>query len=331
MHVAQLKSAIDLADQNDAVERGDDGLPTAFRLLRFGVNDSKNGPINLDEKGAAEVMRRYSAHGIKLAVDWEHQTFSSEQNGQPAPAIGWVHPEVRPDGLWAVVDEWTAQGAEMLRSKSYRYFSPVVGLEPKTNRVISLMPIALTNHPALSGLSSLTLRPNEDKNMDEALIAKLRAADGFAGEVLKLTGKETHQAAMGTIATWQASHERVEKLTAELKGRDERDRKALLDSLHSSGKLEKESKLRAYAESLDLAALTVLAEALPQIVPVGAPIKQNPAPTTMSRDALLSAAEKAIDDEMKTDPSISPAVAMQRATTKNSALFAEGSTTNEGA
>lgn len=328
MQNVRLKSAIDLGGSTDGVERGEDGLPSAFRLLKFGTNQSKKGPIKLDEKGAAEVMRRYTEHGIKLAIDWEHQTFSTLENGKPAPALGWIVPEVRADGLWAIVDQWTDNGAEMLRSKAYRYFSPVVTLD-KNQRVVGLAPIALTNHPALSGLPSLSLR-HKDENMDEEQIAKLRVADAFAGEVLKLTSTDDHQAAIGTIATWQASHQRVDELTAELAARDVLEREQLLKQLYDTGKLPKEGKKRAYAESRTLKELREYAETLEPIIPVSEkPIAQETAPVKLTADARLAAAEQAIDAEIKAEPGVSPAIAMMRAATKNPALF-EGNT-NGGA
>lgn len=322
--LVHLRDSIDLGNEGAAVERGEDGLPTAFRLLKFGTNESKNGPIKLDKAGASEVMTRFQKHGIKLAVDFEHQTFNTVDNGKPAPAIGWIHPEVREDGLWAIVDEWTAQGADLLRSKAYRYFSPVVGLD-KASRVVELMPVALTNYPALRGLEPLTLRPKENTmEMTEEQIAKLRAADDFAGEICKLTGQADREEARKKIEAWRDAEADVAKRAKEL---DERERKSILSAMERDGKLP--AKMRKYAEGLSLIGLRDYAEAAEPVIPT-APLTQKQPEARLSAAAKLDAQDKAIDDELKADPSVPLAIAMQRAIDKNKALF-EGATINEGA
>lgn len=72
---------------------------------------------------------------------------------------------------------------------------------------------------------------------------------------------------------------------------------------------------------------SLLAKRVPH-APSGKEIKTSPQVKTGA--SLIDAAEKAIDDEIKADPSIGMSVAMARATQKNPALF-EGFNQNEGA
>jgi phage I-like protein len=87
-------------------------------------------------------------------IDYEHQSLKGGQ----APAAGWIKDlEVREDGLWAKV-EWTGQAEEYLKRREYRYFSPVLRLDPESRRPQELMNVALTNIPAIQGLSPLVAK-----------------------------------------------------------------------------------------------------------------------------------------------------------------------------
>jgi phage I-like protein len=86
----------------------------------------------------------------EMPLDYEHQLVHSLQNGQPAPASGWVKAlEARADGLWAKV-EWTARAKEHIAAREYRYVSPTFLLESNGVDVKRLGSIALCNQPAMS-------------------------------------------------------------------------------------------------------------------------------------------------------------------------------------
>lgn len=50
--------------------------PSALRLFRDGWNDTVKGRFLLDAEGAAEILRRFAAHGVELAMDFDHGTFA---------------------------------------------------------------------------------------------------------------------------------------------------------------------------------------------------------------------------------------------------------------
>lgn len=133
----------------------------------------------------AAVVEASRALNMDLPVDYEHQTDLAEKNGQPAPAAGWIKAlEVRADGIWARV-EWTDRAREMLAAKEYRYLSPVFMVEKKTDRVLQIQRVALTNNPALE-IRALARREGDpsctgDETMDEAQLAALRQALGLDG------------------------------------------------------------------------------------------------------------------------------------------------------
>ena len=50
----------------------------------------------------------------------------------------------------------------MLKSREYRYFSPTALLDAKTRKPVRLMPMALTNWPATTGITPLVARADEE-------------------------------------------------------------------------------------------------------------------------------------------------------------------------
>ncbi|MCL2076060.1 MAG: phage protease [Betaproteobacteria bacterium] len=151
------------------------------------------GPNFLD---AEAVTNAFTAMGMSLAIDYEHQSIHTANNGQPAPAAGWITAiEAREDGLWGTV-EWTDKAAEMIKEREYRYLSPVFKYEINTGRVIALVGAGLTNHPnlhltainrALLTDASLSTSIHTKGNQMEDILERLRY---FIGLPITATEKE---------------------------------------------------------------------------------------------------------------------------------------------
>jgi phage I-like protein len=151
------------------------------------------GPYTLSDPAAVmSETRRY--HGKKqMVVDFEHQSINARQNGKPAPAAGWISGmQAKPDGIWALVN-WTAQAAEMIRNKAYRYVSPVFNHDSQ-GRIGRLLNVALTNTP---NLDMTALARSEDFSMNDEQLAALRQALGlsetadFAAVLAAITALQT--------------------------------------------------------------------------------------------------------------------------------------------
>jgi phage I-like protein len=111
---------------------------------------------------------------VDLVIDYEHQSLQ----GDRAPAAGWIKElEARADGLWARV-EWTPQAREHLLKREYRYFSPVLRLDPETRKPLSLMHLGLTNVPAIKHLPPLVAKQEDG----EVLAAETQTLKIDAGE-----------------------------------------------------------------------------------------------------------------------------------------------------
>ncbi|MDR0233488.1 MAG: phage protease [Zoogloeaceae bacterium] len=153
--------------------------PAWIHLIPSGEFSGRDGrgPYTLD---ADAVTAAFAARNMPLAIDYEHQSIHSTDNGQPAPAAGWIKTlEAREDGIWGQV-EWTSRAAEMIANKEYRYLSPVFEFEEKSGRVFALAGAGLTNHPNLFLTAIHRLNPfqfalhTEGTDMNEELLERLR-------------------------------------------------------------------------------------------------------------------------------------------------------------
>jgi phage I-like protein len=131
-------------------------LPEWIRVLPRGaveLSDHRE-PFVVDEASLMSMAAEFRSRGVDLVIDYEHQSLQGER----APAAGWIKElEARGDGLWARVD-WTRQARDYLEKKEYRYFSPVLRLDPETRRPVALMHMGLTNVPAIKHLPPLVAR-----------------------------------------------------------------------------------------------------------------------------------------------------------------------------
>jgi phage I-like protein len=133
-----------------------DEPPTEFRIFSAGVVDTVKGKFTFDEASAASVMKEYAAHGIDVAIDYDHAMLGGTL-ADPAlagRAAGWFNLEVRGGELWAVNVRWTEPAAAALRAKEWRFMSPAFQTDDK-GRITSLLNVAITNLPATRKLEPL--------------------------------------------------------------------------------------------------------------------------------------------------------------------------------
>jgi len=148
----------------------------------------------IDASSAPAVIARSQALQTLAVIDYEHQTLNKHENGQPAPAAGWLLAmEWREgSGLWGQVF-LTERAREQIKAGEYRYFSPVFSYDPQSGQVLQIEMGALTNTPALDGLAPLSRlerlaaasfgfsrkgQAPEDRTMDKALLKALGLPEG---------------------------------------------------------------------------------------------------------------------------------------------------------
>ncbi|MBZ0250120.1 MAG: phage protease, partial [Burkholderiales bacterium] len=126
--------------------RGIDGRPSEVHSWRV--------TAEIAERLRATLAARVNP----LPVDYEHQTLRSVENGQPAPAAGWLKAVEWRDGLGLFgVVEWTERARALIAAGEYRYISPVFRYDAATGEPLELLPPALVNYPAIDGMQAVAL------------------------------------------------------------------------------------------------------------------------------------------------------------------------------
>jgi len=205
-----------------------------FPAGEFRTTDGSGRPEDvdawrMDSDIATALIAQVAAAGRDIVIDYEHQTLAAQENGQPAPAAGWIRELIWRDGqgLYAAVD-WTARAREFIANGEYRYISPVFPYD-KTGRPLDVLHVALTNYPALTGMDEVRLaaasrlaalidfQPREEIPMD-ALLKALFALLGLSEDA----SEEEALAKLGEFAERvKATEVKVEELTAEEQKKDE--------------------------------------------------------------------------------------------------------------
>ncbi len=125
---------------------------------------------------AEKLIADFATRQNGMVVDYEHQTFLAAQNGQPAPAAGWIRALewIEGQGLFAKVD-WTEKARGFLENGEYMYISPTFHFDPVSGEIVELLNAALTNYPALDGME-----PARAKGEFMGFLQQLKKALGLA-------------------------------------------------------------------------------------------------------------------------------------------------------
>ncbi|WP_422097459.1 phage protease [Variovorax sp.] len=170
------------------------------------------GSWHLGDAGARALIAGLSTRQAPYVIDYEHQTLNKEKNGQPAPASGWFDGVDwrEGDGLYLKGVKWTAKASSMIDTKEYRYLSPVFHYTSE-GEVVGLHSVALTNDPALVGLSDLaaaSAHVQHDMAAASARILSLTAEELRISAATGLTPEEftTAKASASVPPTGGAAH-----------------------------------------------------------------------------------------------------------------------------
>lgn len=166
-------------------------------LCHDGLNeaiDSGDRNFTLDANSSALVIADFNARGRDTVIDWEHQTLGgtyAAPNGR-APAAGWMKTLLYRKGLGLIaVVEWTDEGRRAIRSKEYRYISPVLTVRKDDGTVVRLLNAALTNDPAIRGMKPIVASRNQGKESKMEKLTELRDALCNAGATLTADAPES--------------------------------------------------------------------------------------------------------------------------------------------
>lgn len=176
----------------------------------------------MDADIATRVIALAAARSTDIPIDYEHQILLAEQNGQPAPAAGWIDraslswvADGEEPGLYGAVT-WTDVAAAMIGRDEYRYLSPVFPYDRKDGAVLELLHLALTNTPAIDStvLAAASARyPNHPTPAEETDTMKL--ADLLAR--LGLPETTTEDDALAAVAALKTKADEADTQIAALK------------------------------------------------------------------------------------------------------------------
>ena len=144
-------------------------LPSRLVLLESGALRGRDGRAWINDDPAG-VVASFTAGGLDVPIDIEHATELKGPKGEPAPAQGWIKKLSALNGEIVADVEWTDHGAELIRSKAYRYISPAFLHRKDNGRVTRLLSVGLTNKPNFD-LPALNSETQEETRMDRAAIA----------------------------------------------------------------------------------------------------------------------------------------------------------------
>jgi len=138
----------------------------------FRANDGRPAGLpgwTLTASSAGAIINAATVQTNDFVIDYEHQGMYASKNGLPAPAAGWFKRlEWRDgEGLFAVDVRWTARAQEMIAAREYRYISPIFSFDPKTGVVTRLFSAAITNTPALDGLTDIAAAKRQAGGMSD--------------------------------------------------------------------------------------------------------------------------------------------------------------------
>ena len=156
--------------------------PERIVLMRQGELNARDGRRwRLPDPEAVVAATRARAGDVDLPIDYEHQTQLAPDNGQPAPAAGWIR-EVRVEGDAVVARvEWTDRARQMLAAREYRYFSPAFH-HRKDGTVTVIVGGGLTNTPALDLPALATDTKDDDEVTMTEQLKRLLSKLGLAAD-----------------------------------------------------------------------------------------------------------------------------------------------------
>ena len=287
--------------------------PSALRLFRDGWNDTVKGRFLLDAEGAAEILRRFAAHGVELAMDFDHGTFTEGGSKRDVPGYIGALDYRAGDGLYATGIRWTEVGLRAIAPgrapdgtatvPEYRYLSPAIDFDPDTRRILGLKPVALVSWPATVGQRPLVMSaaraalPTPETRTMKTVLALLGLADN-ADESAVLAAVQSIRrerdalltaldardlpSALGKITaltTARAELDAAQKRATDAEGRIEAaERRELLAAGKAAGKLTPAlEKLFEGKPVAELRAFLDAAPAIPALASKGAPAQPPPA------------------------------------------------------
>lgn len=129
-----------------------------------------NGAFSLSKDDLEQIKTNFDNAQVDVVIDLDHKTIY-EGTGE---AYGWIKELFfKEDELWAKV-EWLESGLELIKTKKYKYISPVFlpnTIEQVTAQNIgwTLHSAALTNRPFMEELGEIKANNKQNQKKEESM------------------------------------------------------------------------------------------------------------------------------------------------------------------
>jgi phage I-like protein len=245
----------------DGVERDADGVPTAFRIWRAGVNCTDKGDHAFTRESAAVLLAQQDVRGNLFSFDVDHMSLNQTSPIDARKAVGWHRLATRDDAngepeLWATDVQWTAavRAGFMQSPPEWRYFSPAYSVD-EANVITRYINTALTNNPATHNVTALAASAAADTSNDGAIMAKVDIDATLAALRATADGddEKASKRARAALRAYFADDE--EKETSEASDEEKKEASEASDEekKEASEASDEEKKETSVAASVDLA------------------------------------------------------------------------------
>jgi hypothetical protein len=242
------------------------GLPKRLKVLNWGVNETKKGPVVVGHKTSRELAANQDRLGFdRVALDYEHNTVPGtpeyERTREPREVAAYGVPQVvAGDGLYLDDLIYTPSGEK--NALSFIDLSAAIIKDPDSGEVLFMHSTALCRQGAMPEVSfySISLTPKEKEPTMELkdVVANVTALNATV-ETLKTKLGES-------LALPQEIKNQGTTITALFARMDAFERKALVDRAAAAGKV---IPLAAdELAKLDLTVLSAMIDKLPVTVPL---------------------------------------------------------------
>jgi phage I-like protein len=260
------------------VEKDENGLPKAWRVFPFGpVSLTKDGVTLAGEftrEHADRIIAHHQQKGEKIPLDCNHvlaaaagelkveerELIKMTGENHPLP-VGFASLEKREDGLWISDVDWVPLGAELMKRKLFRYFSPVIrGLKDGNLRISSC---AVTNGPAIDNLDAIAANAEAGTDTpDAAFVGKARELLGLGAESSPAAVVGAIEGLLAKVKNHDNLQSRVDKLEMDA---ESKSRQELIEKGLAEGKITND--MRKWAQGQDTAVLSAFLQVAPRTVP----------------------------------------------------------------
>ncbi len=155
-----------------------------------------NGAFSLSKDDLQQIKTNFDNAKVDVVIDLDHKTIY-EGTGE---AYGWIKELFfKEDELWAKV-EWLESGLELIKSRKYKYISPVFlpnTIEQVTAQNIgwTLHSAALTNRPFMEELGEIKANNKQNQKKEKSMMTpeEQKKVDDLEAKVKELENKLKEQ------------------------------------------------------------------------------------------------------------------------------------------